>query len=90
MSQAVNQVRVVSGAAPVEGQSLKPTAFFDEDGEPVDIGGGGGSTAWGDVTGKPSTFPPASHDHAIADVDGLQAALDAIADRLDALEETEE
>lgn len=31
---------------------------------------------WGDVTGKPSTFPPASHDHTIADVTGLQSALD--------------
>lgn len=34
------------------------------------------SAAWGDVTGKPSTFPPADHDHAIGDVTGLQSALD--------------
>lgn len=32
--------------------------------------------AWGDVTGKPSTFAPADHEHAIADVTGLQSALD--------------
>jgi hypothetical protein len=39
-------------------------------------GGGGGSVAWVDVTGKPSTFPPSTHTHAIADVTGLQTALD--------------
>jgi hypothetical protein len=38
--------------------------------------GGGGSVAWVDITGKPSTFPPSIHTHAIADVTGLQVALD--------------
>lgn len=32
--------------------------------------------AWGSVTGKPSTFAPAAHEHAIGDVTGLQGALD--------------
>lgn len=36
----------------------------------------GGTAAWADITGKPSTFPPASHTHVIADVTGLQTALD--------------
>lgn len=40
-------------------------------------GGGGGSGAWEDITGKPSTFPPSAHNHAIADTTGLQAALDS-------------
>ena len=31
---------------------------------------------WTNVTGKPSTFTPATHSHAISDVTGLQAALD--------------
>ncbi|MCC8352502.1 hypothetical protein [Bacillus sp. AF23] len=31
---------------------------------------------WADVTGKPSTFPPSSHTHTIANVTGLQTALD--------------
>lgn len=35
------------------------------------------SVAWGDVTGKPSTFAPSAHNHAIADVTGLQTALNA-------------
>lgn len=36
-----------------------------------------GSVAWQDVTGKPTAFTPSAHTHAIADVTGLQAALDA-------------
>jgi hypothetical protein len=31
---------------------------------------------WADVSGKPSTFPPSSHTHAISDVTNLQTALD--------------
>lgn len=34
--------------------------------------------AWSDVTGKPLTFPPSSHTHAIADISGLRAELDTI------------
>ena len=40
-------------------------------------GGSGGSTAWDDVTGKPTSFPPSVHSHTIANVTGLQEALDA-------------
>lgn len=40
-------------------------------------GGSGGSTAWVDITGKPSSYPPATHSHAVGDVSGLQSALDA-------------
>lgn len=35
-----------------------------------------GSVAWDNVSGKPSTFSPSSHTHSIANVTGLQAALD--------------
>lgn len=28
----------------------------------------GGTASWGDLTGKPSEFPPADHEHAAADV----------------------
>ena len=31
---------------------------------------------WAQVSGKPATFPPESHTHPVAEVDGLQAALD--------------
>lgn len=37
---------------------------------------GGGPVEWSAITGKPSTFAPATHTHVIADVTGLQAALD--------------
>ena len=37
----------------------------------------GGSVAWSNITGKPSTFPPDAHTHPISDVTGLQTALDA-------------
>lgn len=30
---------------------------------------------WADLTGKPATYPPATHTHPITDVTGLQAAL---------------
>lgn len=40
-------------------------------------GGGGGSVAWGDITGKPSTFTPASHNQAISTITGLQDSLNA-------------
>lgn len=32
---------------------------------------------WADVTGKPSTFTPTGHAHAVADTTGLQVALDS-------------
>jgi hypothetical protein len=35
-----------------------------------------GSVAWADITGKPATFAPSAHAHVIADVTGLQTALD--------------
>lgn len=31
---------------------------------------------WGNLQNKPGTFPPSAHDHIIADVSGLQTALD--------------
>lgn len=86
MGQATKQVRLVSLGEPVKNQAFEPVAFFDENGDPVDIGGGSGSVAWGDVTGKPSTFPPATHTHVIADVTGLQAIIDDYESRIAALE----
>lgn len=76
MAQANKQIKIVQADA-VAGQDFEPTAFFDKDGNPVDVGGGDAApVAWGDVTGKPSTFPPATHTHVVADVTGLKAGLD--------------
>lgn len=33
------------------------------------------SSAWADITGKPSTFAPSAHNHALADITGLVSAL---------------
>lgn len=38
-------------------------------------GTGGGAASWAGITGKPATFPPETHGHAISDVTGLEAAL---------------
>jgi hypothetical protein len=43
---------------------------------------GGGAVAWGDVTDKPLTFPSDAHTHTIANVTGLQAAIDGKQDVL--------
>lgn len=45
-------------------------------------GGTGGAVAWGDVTGKPATFPPEAHSHATSEVTGLDTALSGKQDTL--------
>ena len=56
-----------------------------------DMPGGGEAVdvAWADVTGKPSTFPPATHTHVVADVTGLQAIINDLTSRIEALEAAE-
>lgn len=68
-----------------------PVSWTSVTGKPADYPPADHAHAWGEVTGKPSTFAPADHTHAVAvaDVDGLQAALDDITARLDALETPE-
>ena len=64
----VKQVVVVAQAEPRHGQGLERTAFFDEDGIPVEFGGG------------------ESGPVAISDVTGLQAIIDDLTGRIEALE----
>ena len=45
--------------------------------------------AWADISGKPSTFTPATHSHAITDITLLQAALDALAPQATTYTKTE-
>ena len=40
--------------------------------------GPAGTTSWSGITDKPATFAPSSHSHAVADVTGLQTALDGL------------
>lgn len=68
-------------------QFLGEVVLVDESGEPWSPGGGESlPVAWGDVTGKPSTFTPATHAHTIADVTGLEARLAAAEAKIEALE----
>lgn len=77
----VGQFEVVPAGTVKPGQSVGKIALFNEDGTPWEGGGGEPvAVAWGDITGKPATFTPATHTHTIAQIDGLQAALDAKAD----------
>lgn len=39
-------------------------------------GGGGGPVNWDDIQGKPDEYKPEEHTHPIAQVEGLQDALD--------------
>ena len=48
-----------------------------------------GTTAWNDLTGKPESYPPSTHEHKTGDVTGLDVALSAklaAADLVGALE----
>lgn len=56
------------------GDMLKEVYDTNDDGK-VDAAETADSVPWGGVTGKPSTFPPSSHSHEIAQVNGLQATL---------------
>lgn len=40
--------------------------------------GESGASTWNDITGKPSTFPPAAHDQAISTITGLENQLNSI------------
>ena len=52
------------------------TKLSTEDGYEVFVAGTAAAVAWGNVTGKPSTFTPSAHTQAISTITGLQTALD--------------
>lgn len=81
MTGGVGAYVVVPADAVPANQAVGRVSLFNEDGTPWAPGGSEpAAVAWGDVTGKPSTFPPATHTHTIDEIVGLQAALDAKAD----------
>lgn len=58
------------------GDMLKSVYDSNDDGK-VDAADLADAAPWTGITGKPSTFPPSAHGHAISEVTGLQGALDA-------------
>jgi hypothetical protein len=58
------------------GDMLAATYDSDADGK-VDAAEVADAAPWAGITGKPTSFPPATHAHAISQVTGLQTALDA-------------
>lgn len=58
------------------GDMLKSSYDADNDGK-VDAAEVADAAPWAGITGKPTSFPPSVHAHAVSDVAGLQAALDA-------------
>lgn len=68
-----------------DGNLHVPATSTTNNGKVLKAGSTAGSLSWGlidwaEVTGKPSTFAPSAHTHAIADVTGLQTALDGKSD----------
>ena len=51
------------------------TKLSTEEGYEIYTAGSATSVPWSGVTGKPSTFPPSTHKHEIADVNGLSNEL---------------
>lgn len=71
--------------AATEAEDWAPSFVWDgtqlviDGGAPVDLKGEkGDGSAWADLTGKPATYPPATHTHPITDVDGLKAIIDRL------------
>mgnify|MGYP001428699622 CR=1 FL=1 len=111
-----NPLPVKMQAGGGSGDMEKAVYDTNDDGK-VDAAETADSVAWSGVTGKPSTYPPAAHNHdgeyqpagnyasadhnhdgeyapanhthAVGDVEGLQAQLDDIISRLEAIEGAE-
>lgn len=58
------------------GDMLKSSYDADNDGK-VDAAEVADAAPWAGITGKPTSFTPASHSHPVSQVTGLQAALNA-------------
>lgn len=64
----------VSGLPAFGLEDVRKAIVVNEDASGWSLGEAVSSPDWGDVIGKPGTFPPASHTHAAADVGNIDAA----------------
>lgn len=55
---ANKQFRVIVDGEIDDSQHVAGVVLVDANGDPIDLGGGGGPVAWADISGKPTTFPP--------------------------------
>lgn len=94
--ETYNLVDLLKNSGGGGGDMLKETYDTNNNGK-VDTAESADSVPWSGVTGKPSAYPPethnhdgtyapASHTHSIGDVNSLQTELDDIKARLTALE----
>jgi hypothetical protein len=53
--------------------------YDDETGRvTISVPGSGGAVAWGDITGKPVSFPPSAHQHVSTNINDFKAAVAAL------------
>lgn len=67
---------LVTNGDPNPSQYTAPVLLVDADGNPWSPEAG--AVAWADVTGKPSTFTPATHTHNASDINAGTLALERI------------
>jgi hypothetical protein len=67
ITAAVTDEKVTATVSQASAVSATVTAGFGPAG-PQGPQGAAGASSWNDITGKPATFPPASHTHSLADL----------------------
>lgn len=75
-TQVATTAFVINAVGNAGGGDMLKSAYDTDDNGKVDVAELAEAVAWANVTGKPTSFPPDSHNHPISQVTGLQAALD--------------
>lgn len=83
VKQAIDKATVNLGT----GDMLKSVYDTDNDGK-VDVAKTAESVAWSNVTGKPTTFTPASHTHTAADLPNASTSAQGIVQLVDSVTST--
>lgn len=75
--QVASKGYVDSAVAGAGGGDMTTAVYDTDDDGKVNAADAADSAPWAGITGKPPTFTPSAHTHAIEDTTGLQSALDA-------------